>query len=55
MIRIAIIVGSTRPGRKADSVAKWVHAIASRRTDAEYEVVDIQDYDLPLLDEPVPP
>ena len=55
MIRIAIIVGSTRPGRKADSVARWVHAIASKRTDAEYEVVDIQDYNLPLLDEPVPP
>ena len=55
MIRIAIIVGSTRPGRKADSVARWVHAIASKRADAEYEVVDIQDYNLPLLDEPVPP
>jgi len=55
MIRIAIIIGSTRPGRKADAVAKWVHGIAEKRGDAEYEVVDIKDYDLPLLDEPVPP
>lgn len=55
MIKIAIIVGSTRPGRKADSVAKWVHEIAKKRGDAEYEVVDIKDYNLPLLDEPVPP
>lgn len=55
MIRIGIIVGSTRPGRKAEAVAQWVYGIASGRADAEYEVVDIKDYNLPLLDEPVPP
>ncbi len=55
MIKVAIIVGSTRPGRKAEAVAKWVHGIASKRSDASYEIVDIQDYKLPLLDEPVPP
>ena len=31
---VAIIVGSTRPGRKADTVAQWVHDIAARRKDA---------------------
>jgi len=55
MLKIAIIVGSTRPGRKADAVAAWVHGIAAKRNDAEYEVVDIKDFNLPLLDEPVPP
>jgi NAD(P)H-dependent FMN reductase len=55
MIRIAIIVGSTRPGRKADVVAQWVYEIANKRSDAEFEIVDIQDYNLPLLDEPMPP
>jgi NAD(P)H-dependent FMN reductase len=55
MLRIAIIVGSTRPGRKADSVAQWVFNLANKRTDAEFEIVDIQDFGLPLLDEPVPP
>ena len=55
MLKIAIIVGSTRPGRKADTVARWVHGIASRRNDAEYEIIDIKDYNLPLLDEPMPP
>lgn len=54
-MKIAIIVGSTRPGRKADSVARWVHGIAQKRGDAEYEVVDVADFNLPLLDEPVPP
>jgi NAD(P)H-dependent FMN reductase len=55
MIKVAIIVGSTRPGRKADAVARWVHDLAGRRGDAEYELVDVADYELPLLDEPVPP
>jgi NAD(P)H-dependent FMN reductase len=55
MVRIAIIMGSTRPGRKAEDVARWVHAIAGARTDAEFELVDVKDFNLPLLDEPVPP
>jgi len=55
VIRIAIIVGSTRPGRKAEAVANWVYDIASKRTDAEFEVVDILDFNLPLLDEPISP
>jgi NAD(P)H-dependent FMN reductase len=55
MIKIAIVVGSTRPGRKALAVAQWVHGIATKRSDATYEILDIQDFDLPLLDEPVPP
>lgn len=55
MIRIAIIIGSTRPGRNGEAVAKWVYEIAQKRSDAEFELVDIKDYNLPLLDEPVPP
>jgi len=55
MIKIAIIIGSTRPGRKAEAVARWVHDIATKRSDAEFELVDIKDFNLPLLDEPMPP
>jgi len=55
MLRIAIIIGSTRPGRKGEAVAKWVYEIAQKRTDAEFELVDIKDFNLPLLDEPVSP
>ena len=54
-MRIGIILGSTRPGRNGEAVAKWTYEIASKRTDAEYELVDIAEYGLPLLDEPVPP
>ena len=55
MIRIAVIIGSTRPGRNGEAVAKWVYEIARKRSDAEFELVDIKDFNLPLLDEPVPP
>jgi NAD(P)H-dependent FMN reductase len=55
MLKIAIITGSTRPGRKSEAVARWVYGIAAKRTDASFEVVDIAAFDLPLLDEAVPP
>jgi NAD(P)H-dependent FMN reductase len=55
MINIAVIVGSTRPGRKAPDVANWVMEVAGTRGDAAFELVDIADFNLPLLDEPVPP
>src|SRR5205814_915383 len=55
MLRVAIIIGSTRPNRNGEAVAKWVHEIAGKRRDAAFELVDIKDFNLPLLDEPVPP
>jgi NAD(P)H-dependent FMN reductase len=55
MTRIGIILGSTRPGRNGEQVAKWVYDIASRRSDAEFELVDLRDFPLPHLDEPLPP
>src|ERR1700746_1135632 len=55
MLKIAIIIGSTRPGRNGEAVAKWVYEVAQKRSDAEFELVDIKDFNLPLLDEPVPP
>src|SRR5256885_619865 len=55
MLKIAVIIGSTRPGRVGESVAKWAFELTKKRTEAEFELVDIKDFDLPLLDEPVPP
>src|SRR5712675_1202821 len=55
MLRIGIIIGSTRPGRNGEAVAKWVYEIAQRRGDAKFELVDIKDFKLPLLDEPMSP
>ena len=55
MLKIAIIVGSTRPGRNAPAVAQWVYELAQKHGGADFEVVDIADFHLPLLDEPIPP
>src|SRR3954469_20866250 len=55
MTKVGIILGSTRPGRNGEAVAKWVYDIASRRGDAEFELVDLLDYNLPHLDEAIPP
>ncbi|RWZ59347.1 NADPH-dependent oxidoreductase [Labedella populi] len=54
-LKIAIILGSTRPGRNGKGVADWVFAKASERTAADYELIDLLDYPLPHLDEAVPP
>ena len=54
-LKIGIILGSTRPGRRGEQVAKWVLSLAEKRGDAEYELVDLADFPLPHLDEPVPP
>lgn len=54
MNKIAVILGSTRPGRNTEAVAHWVYEIAKKRSDAEFELVDIADFNLPLLDEPDP-
>ncbi|MFI0509461.1 NADPH-dependent FMN reductase [Streptomyces sp. WSLK1-5] len=55
MTKIGIILGSTRPGRNGEAVARWVLDVASTRSDAEFELVDLLDYKLPHLDEALPP
>lgn len=52
MLKIGIILGSTRPGRVSPQVGKWVKELADKRGDASYEIVDIADYKLPFFGEP---
>jgi NAD(P)H-dependent FMN reductase len=54
-MKLQIIVGSTRPGRVSHRVANWVALEAKRLPDVEVEVVDLADYPLPFLDEPISP
>jgi NAD(P)H-dependent FMN reductase len=54
-VRIGIIIGSTRPVRKGGGVGRWVHEVASRRGDAEFELVDLRDFGLRLLEAEVVP
>jgi NAD(P)H-dependent FMN reductase len=53
-LKIAIVMGSTRPGRKAEAVARWAYDIARQRGDAQFELLDFAHFTLPLLDEPLP-
>lgn len=54
MTKIAIIIGSTRPGRFGPQVAQWFAKQAEQEGSAEFEVVDIAEYALPVLDEETP-
>jgi len=54
MVKIAIILGSTRPGRVGAAIGEWAFEIACKRTDADFELLDIAQFNLPLLDEPMP-
>ncbi|MEY9966163.1 NAD(P)H-dependent FMN reductase [Streptacidiphilus sp. MAP12-16] len=54
-LKIAVILGSTRPGRNGKAVADWVIDRAGARTGAEYELIDLADWPLPHMDEPLPP
>ena len=53
-LRLAVILGSTRPGRNGEAVVQWVMEQASRRS-VPYELIDLREHPLPLLDEPIPP
>nr|MDQ3007964.1 NAD(P)H-dependent oxidoreductase [bacterium] len=58
MITIKIIIGSTRPNRFGPQPAKWIYELAQQEVDKDkvrFEVVDLADINLPLLDEPIPP
>jgi NAD(P)H-dependent FMN reductase len=46
---IGIILGSTREGRLSPQVGEWVKSLGDKRGDANYEIVDIADFNLPFL------
>jgi NAD(P)H-dependent FMN reductase len=52
---IGIIIGSIREGRAGASVAQWVAEHAARRDATEFEVIDLKEFDVPLLTAPLPP
>lgn len=54
-MKLQVIVGSTRPGRATLNVAKWVAAEAANVEGAQVELVDLADYDLPFMNEPISP
>lgn len=55
MTKVAIIIGSTRPRRVGEAVGRWVLEHAAKRNDAQFEIIDLAEVDLPMYDEPIPP
>ena len=55
MLKTGLIVGSTRQGRFADVVVKWVLEGVAKRDDLELTVLDLREFPLPFFNEPIPP
>jgi len=55
-MKIQIIIGSTRPGRVGDKIGQWVYSQLSKaQPEAEFELVDLLEFNLPLMNETIPP
>lgn len=48
-MKIGIIVGSVRSVRKGEDVAQWVLQAAAGRSDADFEIIDLRSFDVPVL------
>ncbi|WRS30739.1 NAD(P)H-dependent oxidoreductase [Actinomycetaceae bacterium MB13-C1-2] len=51
-MKVGIIAGSIREGRNGIKVAEWVDEIAQKRGDADYELIDLKKFNVPLLTDP---
>lgn len=54
-MKVGIIVGSIREGRKGEAVARWVESLTDKREDADFEIVDLKAFDVPPLSSPTHP
>ncbi len=54
-MKLQIIIGTTRPGRTTPKLAKWIASEAKEFGGIEPEIVDLADYPLPFIDEPISP
>ncbi len=56
MQKIMVVLGSTRPGRQGQKIHDWFKEFieANPHDEATFDFVDLADYNLPLLDEPMP-
>ncbi len=53
-MKIKVILSSTRQGRAGEKFAQWVMDELTKRTDAEYELLDLRDYQFPYYDDELP-
>src|ERR1700726_488692 len=55
MTVISVIVGSTRQGRFSEKPAQWIFQRLKNRSGIDAQLLDLRDFPMPFLDEPVPP
>lgn len=55
MIKLKILLGSTRDGRKGPAIAHWVLEQAKKHPQFESELIDLKEENLPFMDEPEHP
>jgi NAD(P)H-dependent FMN reductase len=51
--RVAVIVGSTRPGRITSVITEWLLDLMPTSGSTSYDIVDLAAVNLPFLDEPL--
>ena len=54
-MKIAVILGTNREGRRSERVGKWVMAELEKLGGAEFELLDLKDYPMPFYEEPTSP
>lgn len=54
-LKLNVIIASTRPGRVGPAIGQWAADFAAEHGKFEVELVDLADFDLPLLDEAAHP
>lgn len=50
-MNIAVIIGTTRQGRVTPRLAQWVMNAAGKRSEAEFSLLDLKDFSIPMLDD----
>lgn len=52
MPKLHTVIASTRPSRIGPAMAHWFHELAIKDGKFDAELIDLADFDLPVLDEP---
>lgn len=55
VLKLQVIIGSTRPTRRGPAVAAWFAGFAKQHGKFDVETVDLLDFKLPVYDEPKHP
>ena len=55
MLKIKIILGSTRQQRFSDKPGNWIYKEAKKKNGIDAEILDLRDYQLPFFNEPMSP